>query len=197
MYEIDSKSKEINKIIKTIDDIAFQTNILALNAAVEAARAGTAGKEFAVVADEVRNLAAKSAEAAQNTTTLIEASINAINDGVELAQLTAEQLTMVVEGALRTSDLIQEISQATIEQAKEVKLVTANLEEIASVVHINSATSEESAAASEELSSQSNLLRELISAFKLRKSTSNSRNATATPLDSNVKVDVNTVDDKY
>ncbi len=167
MEEIDGKSKEISKIIKTIEDIAFQTNILALNAAVEAARAGAAGKGFAVVADEVRNLAGKSADAAKDTTLLIEGSIKAINEGVELTQLTAAELSKAVEGAGETTSVINEISTATNEQAEAVSQISAGLDQIAAVVHNNSATSEESAATSEELSSQAAVLKQIVSTFTL------------------------------
>ncbi len=167
MNEIDTKSKEINKIIKTIEDISFQTNILALNAAVEAAKAGTAGKGFAVVAEEVRNLAAKSAEAAKNTTDLIESSVSAIAQGVKYTDLTAEDLNSAVENVVATNDVISEISQASSEQAAAITQITIGLDQISAVVQTNSATSEESAAASEELSSQANLLKQLLSGFVL------------------------------
>lgn len=168
MYNIDSQSKEIRKIIKTIEDIAFQTNILALNAAVEAARAGAAGKGFAVVADEVRNLAAKSAEAAQDTTQLIESSITAISGGVKLAQATADDLLQVVRGAVETTDLIKGITTATKMQAQALSQITDGLDQISSVVQQNSATSEESAAASQELSGQAQMLQSLIKQFKIK-----------------------------
>ena len=168
MGEIDSKSKEIGKIIKTIEDIAFQTNILALNAAVEAARAGAAGKGFAVVADEVRNLAAKSAEAAKSTTALIEGSIAAIDTGVKLTQATADDLSIVVSGVNETTGVIHEITEASNEQAMAIEQISAGLEQVSAVVQTNSATSEESAAASEELSGQAQMLKQLIGRFQLR-----------------------------
>lgn len=167
MADINTKSAEISKIIKAIEDIAFQTNILALNAAVEAARAGQAGKGFAVVADEVRNLAGKSAEAAQNTTDLIEASVSSINAGVRLAKETAENMLGVVDGTKATTDVITKIAEATSEQAASLAQVTIVINQISSVVQTNSATSEESAAASEELSSQAYFMKELIGKFQL------------------------------
>ncbi len=166
MAEISESSNQIGKIIKTIQDIAFQTNILALNAAVEAARAGAAGKGFAVVADEVRNLASKSAEAAESTTVLIENSVNSVNNGTKIANETAQSLHTIIDGVNKTSILIDQISKASNEQATSINQVTLGVDQISAVVQTNSATSEESAASSEELNSQAQLLKELVQMFK-------------------------------
>ncbi|MBR3570607.1 MAG: MCP four helix bundle domain-containing protein [Oscillibacter sp.] len=175
MKAIEEKSLEISKVIKTIEDIAFQTNILALNAAVEAARAGSAGKGFAVVADEVRNLATKSQEASKSTATLIEETVKDVNEGSRLSVETDEALKEVVVRAQKVMDAVTRISKATDAQSHDVAQVSTGIDQISSVVQTNSATAEESAAASEELSGQANLLKELIGRFTLRKEVGGSR----------------------
>lgn len=168
MEDIGTSADKIGEIIKTIEDIATQTNMLSLNAAIEAARAGESGKGFAVIADEVGDLANKSAEASKNTTELIQASIMAVRSGQKMANETAETLESVAEGATKIVTLVSDIAHQSEVQADSIGQITIGIDQISAVVQTNSATAEESAAASEELTSQSQTLKGLVSQFHLK-----------------------------
>lgn len=167
MEEIEDKSNQVERIIKAIDDIAFQTNILALNAAIEAARAGVYGKGFAVVADEVRNLAGKSADAAAETSVLIESTINAVKKGVNIVDHAAKTLGDVMDGSEKSKEMVSEIAGSMVTDAKSISEVSKGLEEVSKVVQQNSATSEESSASSQDLNENAASLKEMISRIRV------------------------------
>ena len=167
MNTINKSSEEIKKIVKTIDDIAFQINLLALNANVEAARAGKYGKGFAVVAEEVRSLAARSANSAKDTSGMVETAIKNIESGNKLVEETAKQLANIVTGATKVVSLVEEISMASKEQSEGMQQINTGLLQIDQVTQSNTANAEECASASEELSSQALQLKGVVSKFKL------------------------------
>ena len=169
MDKISKSSEEIGKVIATIEDIAFQTNILALNASVEAARAGTSGKGFAVVADEVRDLAAKSDQAVKATKALIENSIYSVKEGNSIVRNVSHSLDKTVESSQKVLEAVKLIAKASQRNAKTIAYMKESVGQISSVVEANSSASEKSVTASEEMSSRATLLKKLLSKFKLDK----------------------------
>jgi len=167
MERINASSDKINKVVKVIDDIAFQINLLALNANVEAARAGKYGKGFAVVADEVRNLAVKSADSVRETTEMVQETVNNIKSGTDAAEETATQLGSIVDGTGKVANFLEEIAQASREQAQAIEQITEGLDQIDQATQASTASSEESASASEELAGQAQQLRSMIAQFTL------------------------------
>ena len=167
MDEISTMSNQIGKIVKSIEDIAFQTNILALNAAVEAARAGAAGKGFAVVADEVRNLASKTAEASGETAELITKALSAIEKGKQIADETADSFHAVTDDISDVATHVGVITEHSLKQKESIQQAAQGIDKISSIVQTNAATAQESAAASEELFGQAHLMRDLVGKFQL------------------------------
>ena len=168
MISINDSSKQIEGIVRSIDDIAFQTNILALNAAVEAARAGSAGQGFGIVANEVRSLASKSAQAAKDTSALIVNSMNTVEEGNKTANETVNLLNQIIDDAKNSTLLIEQISDSSNHQANSIKQLLLDVDQISAVVQTTSSASEESAASSEELSSLAQSMKDSINQFKLK-----------------------------